>query len=156
MSNSFSSSFIAFDWPSFVLVAVCLCTLIQTAQLPPPHLVQLDATSQGQHLVFASLAMVIASAMFGISAAMTKKPGYMIMAVVTYFEYVVTIYRLFGLGFVSLLEIVLYSTALSSTGWEICQRELSLGREAGHVIYYDCNGKAFWTDGRVTDGAISL
>jgi hypothetical protein len=110
----------------------------------------------GQHLVIASLALVITSTMFGISAAMTKKPGYMIMAIVTYVEYITTIYSLFGLGFVSLLEILLYTTALGFTGWEICQRELSLGRDARHVVYYDCHGKAFWTDGRVTDGAISL
>ena len=110
----------------------------------------------GQHLMFASLAMVITSTLFGISSAMIKKPGYMIMAMVTYFEYIVTIHHLFGLGFVSILQIVLYTTALGSTGWEICQRELSLGREARHVVYYDCHGKAFWTDRRVTNGVISL
>ncbi|KAK3814812.1 MAG: hypothetical protein JOS17DRAFT_795172 [Linnemannia elongata] len=153
-----SSSSLAIEWPSLILAAVCICTLIQIAQLSPPELVQLDATSQvsGQHLMFASLAMVITSTMFGTSAAMTKKPGYAIMAVVTYFEYIVTIHHLFGLGFVSFLQIVLYSTALGSTGWEICQRELSLGREARHVVYYGCHGKAFWTDGRVTDGVIFL
>lgn len=110
----------------------------------------------GQHLMFASLAMVITSTMFGTSAAITKKPGYMIMAMVTYFEYIVAIHHLFGLGLVSFFQIVLYSTALGATGWEICQRELSLGREARHVVYYGCHGKAFWTDGRVTDGSISL
>lgn len=100
--------------------------------------------------------MVIMGTIFGISAAMTKKPGYMIMAVVAYFEYIATVHRLFGFDFVTFLGIVLHTTALSSTGWEIYQRELSVGREVRHVVYYDCHGNAFWTDERVTDRAISF
>ncbi|KAG0254355.1 hypothetical protein BGZ95_006068, partial [Linnemannia exigua] len=109
-----------------------------------------------QYLLYTNVSMIVTSTMFGVLAARTKKPGFMIMAMVTYFEYVGTVYQLFGLSLTSLLGMALYSAVLCSTGWQICQKELLIGAQSDLYLYYDRNGKAHWMKSNRTDGAIPL
>ncbi|KAK3812672.1 MAG: hypothetical protein J3R72DRAFT_530067 [Linnemannia gamsii] len=151
------SSTSTLDWATLTLVAICTCTLVRTTQLSPsPPDTSLQISISDRHLLYANVSMIVTSTMFGVLATRTKKPAFMIMAMVTYFEYINTVYQLFGLGLSSLFGMVLYSSVLCSTGWQICQKELLIGVQSDLFLYYDRNGKAHWMKNYRTDGAISL